>query len=58
MAAEETKLDVASKGSKDKGAEYKCVTKCYWNGRLYRENDVVVFTEDVKDIPEHFEKVK
>lgn len=58
MAAEETKLDVASKGSKDKGAKYKCVTKCYWNGRLYRENDIVIFTEDVKDIPEHFEKVK
>ena len=35
--------------------KYKCVTKCYFNGRLYEVDEVVDF-EDGARVPSHFRK--
>lgn len=54
----EEKLDEATKAKETtaKQTEYVCVTKNYWNGRLYRVGDVLVYSGDAKDLPEHFVK--
>ena len=35
--------------------KYKCVTKCYHEGRWYEVDEVVTF-EDGKRVPSHFKK--
>lgn len=32
---------------------YKCVTKCYYNGRLYQVGEVVTFDKSMR-VPKHF----
>lgn len=57
--AEEKKLDEAAKPkAADKTVSFVCNTKCYWNGTLYHEGDVLNIAESLKDsVPEHFAKV-
>lgn len=58
---ENKKLDEAAKNEKAGGktVEFVCKTKCYWNGTVYHENDVLIVAESEKNkVPEHFELKK
>lgn len=50
----DTTSGTAGAAVKDTRPEYRCKTKCYWNGVLYREGDLV---KSEKTPPVHFEKV-
>ena len=40
-----------------KNKKYRCTTKCFWSGTLYREGDTVDVPATVK-MPEWFKEVK
>lgn len=45
----------ASAAKAEQKSKYKCVVKCYWNKKLYREGEII--TTSAKDVPPHFTKL-
>lgn len=57
MAESKTLDEAAKPAAADKTIDFVCVTKCYWDGTLYHEGDIVKVAPGMKDkVPEHFEK--